>query len=373
MTSPLVLILVDGLRYADHPTPGKLMPQLGFRDVEASIFTGVSVAAHQWLTDYVFSEQSPFEAVCRIPGIDLLWHSLTPRHRRYLNFLLYRISSSLNHRILPRSSLIPPRFLRHVAPAFSSRPDESGAFGDTESLFDVLRQMGKAWLFAAPPRISPWGATDCRVEAFVFRSFAKGLRDFYFIKLGDLDKVSHRFGPSSTQAAHCRAVTARRIANVLGEMQSRAPGLRIVIFSDHGFLPVSRCIRPPQWLDEVAGQGGIRYFIDSTMVRIKYAGGAETPRLPPAPPDMVPLSETDRESFGLAWGSPQLGNHAWLAPPGAVFWPDFFCAAPPAGMHGYLPHPECACPLEIRGFARMPSVTTHAELGAWLKEVVAEG
>ena len=86
----------------------------------------------------------------------------------------------------------------------------------------------------------------------------------------------------------------------------------------------------------------------------------------------IPLAEETRASLGLDWGSPQLGDCAYLTAPGTVFWPDFFSASPPAGMHGYLPHPACACPLEMHGIPRAPSISTHAELGAWLKLLVQE-
>jgi len=371
--TPLLLILVDGLRHVDHPTRQRLMPELGFRDVEASLFTGTPVSVHQRLTDYVFADHSPFTPLCRLPGLSPVWRHLAPARRRYLNFLVHRGSEIVRGCTLPRASLIPPSQMAHVAPVAQGSADDPGAFGSCESLFDVLRRSGKTWLYAAPPKVSRWGATDSRVESRVLASLSTGVRDLYFVKLGDLDRISHRFGPSSPQAASCRRVIARRINTLLGALEERAGPLRWILLSDHGFLEVSRHVQPPSCLSTLCDQGTIRYFVDSTIIRIRRMTTQGIPvELTSSLEGTVPLTEETRASLGLDWGSPQLGDCAYLAAPGAVFWPDFFSASPPAGMHGYLPHPACACPLEMHGIPRAPSISTHAELGAWLKLLVQE-
>jgi len=348
------------------------MPELGFRDVEASLFTGTRVAAHQRLTDYIFTDHSPFAPLCHLPGLSGLWRRLTPRGRRYLNFFIHRGSEVTRGRTLPRASLIPPSHMPFVAPVATGSADDSGAFGNLESLFDLARRSKKTWLYAAPPRVSRWGSTDGRVEARVFASLSQGLRDLYYVKLGDLDRVSHRFGPSSSEAAACRRVTARRISNLVRLLEGRAGPLRWILFSDHGFLDVARHIAPPPWLEPLHRQGRIRYFVDSTMLRIRVMPGEVPAELTTPFTGAVALDEERRASLGLAWGSPQLGDHVWLAPHGAVFWPDFFSGCPPAGMHGYFPHPDCACPLEVHGIPHVPVISTHAELGLWLKDLLRE-
>ncbi len=372
MSSPLVLFLVDGLRHADHPTPRKLMPELGFRDVEASLFTGTPVAVHHRLTDYVFSDHSPFAPSCLIPGVRALWRLLSPRGRRLLNFLVYRSSELLHCRHLPRTSLIPPELLPSVAPSFLGGADEPDAFAPSLSLFDLLRHAGKTWLYAAPPRVSRWGARDSRVETMVLRSLTKGVRDFYFIKFGDLDRASHRFGPSSTEAASCRRATARRIATLVGEIGSRSTAMRWVVLSDHGFVDVRAHMPPPRALEELRRDGAGSFFVDSTMVRIRYTQGCRVVS-PQLPRGASPLPDEVRRSFGLEWGSPQLGDETWIAAHGVVFWPDFFSPSPPKGMHGYLPHDDCLSPFEAHGFGTVPTLTTHAEVGEWLMEQVREG
>lgn len=373
MTSPLLVILVDGLRHLDHPTAQSLMPELGFRDVEASLFTGTPVAVHGLLTDYVFSARSPFVPLCKMPGVARLWAALRPRQRRLLGFVIHRGSEMIHGARLPRASLIPPRDMAHVAPASTGSADDAGHFGVRESLFDMLRRMGMTWLYAAPPKVSRWGATDRRVEAMVLSALARPPRELYFVKLGDLDKVSHSFGPTSPQAAACRRVTARRVNTIVSAVSSVTRTLRWVLFSDHGFLPVHRHVSPPPWLASLRDEGRLWYFVDSTMIRVKLCGADDARFDIDERGEAMRRAEAARAALGLPWGSPQLGDRAFLAPPGTVFWPDFFCTTPPAGMHGYLPHPECACPFEAHGFSRVPRLATHAELGAWLMETIREG
>ncbi len=352
------------------------MPELGFRNVEASLFTGQPISVHGRWTDYIYSgDHSPFAPVANIPGIDSLWKMAPRKSRRYFNFLIYRMSSLIHGVSLPRSSLIPPRILAHTVPAQPLPPDSQGAYESIESIHDVLRRKHKKWLFLAPPRISFFGSKDTLVEAKFFSSLSKGgLRDFYYVKFGDLDRISHIYGPDSLEAKQCLNRTMRRVKTMVTELSAASSSLRWLLISDHGFLPVTGQIVVPDWLNHCLATGEIiHYFVDSTIFRIwlREAGdpGGLRRRLEEWGKARL-LGEDTRLSLGLQWGSPQLGHIALTSAHGSIFWPDFFSSSPPAGMHGYLPHEDLACPVETHGLPPLPTDLNHTVLGAWLKEIL---
>lgn len=364
MKDALLVVLVDGLRHTDHPTALRLVPEFGFRDVEASLFTGAPLREHGRLTDYVRSSQSPFLPVCRAPGLHWVWGRASPKARRLLAFVLYRVCERLHRVRLPRASLIPPPVLAHVRPVCVGSPDDPHTFAPLVSVFDRLREAGRSWLYAAPPRVSPWGATDERVEALVYRSLRGEPKDFYFVKFGSVDRASHLWGPDSDAARLARRRVFRRIRHIVEAIGSRTR-LRWVLCADHGFTSVSRVIDPNPWLRTWTGDGQV-VFVDSTMVRV---WGADPQRTPPPPQGMHPLEEVKPDLWGLPKGGPVLGEVTFVASPGCVVWPDYFSVRPPAGMHGYLPHPQAAAPLEFHG-VQTPPVETFAQLGAWLAEAL---
>jgi len=375
--SPVALFLIDGLRHKDHQTEAKITPELGFRDVEASLFTGQPVSVHGRWTDYVYGgDCSPFVPVAKIPGIDSLWKMAPRRSRRYLNFLMHRLSTLIHGISLPRSSLIPPGILAHSMPAQPVPPDSQGAYETVESIFDILRRRRKKWLFLAPPRISFFGSKDILVEKKFFSSLSKdGLRDFYYIKLGDLDRISHIHGPDSPEASQCLNRTMRRVKTMVSELSVAGSSLRWLLISDHGFLPVTGQIVVPDWLNHCLATGEIiHYFVDSTILRVWLHDPTDPGGLKNRLEEWGkarPLGEDTRHAIGLEWGSPQLGHIAFTSPHGSVFWPDFFSSSPPAGMHGYLPHEHLSCPVETHGLPPLPTPLSHTALGAWLKEILS--
>ncbi len=371
-----VLFLIDGLRHRDHQTPCRIMPELGFRSVEASLFTGEPLSVHQQWTDYEHTESSPFLPVCRTPGLAAIWDCCPRPARRYMNFLIYRLSSLIHGMVLPRSSMIPPGFLCRSRPTQDRCPDSSRAYGEIESLFDLLRDQGRSWLYLAPPKMGFLGARDEKVESRFYASLSSGVRDFYYIKFGDLDGISHAFGPDSSQARRCIVRTKRRIRAICSALSRRSSHLRWILLSDHGFLPVTSLIPLPTWLPGALAEGTLQhYFVDSTLLRLWLNRPSERDNIIQelhtwGGGDL--LSEETRERLGLAWGSPQLGHIVCVAPHGAIFWPDFFSAKAPVGMHGYQPHPDLVSPIETHGLGPLPSEMDHVFVGRWLKEVLRD-
>lgn len=374
--TPVVVFLVDGLRHRDYPTRQRIMPNAGFRHAEASLFTGEPAARHGIWTDYGYSTTTPFRAVCRAPGLSRLWMLLPRAHRRYLNFLIHRVSEMLSKNSLPRSSLIPPRLLAHALPTQRVAPDSDEAYPGFDSIFTTLRAQRRRWLYLGPPHISYFGARDALVEKRLYAALRRRRYDFYYIKLGDLDSVSHAFGPDSAEARGCRTATLRRIENMRSEIHHAHGNVRWVLLSDHGFVTVKGAIPTPPWLEEsFAARRLLYYFVDSTILRLWLpdpADGDDVRQRMAAVEQVEPLDDRTRKALGLEWGSSQVGHLAFLCRTGMVFWPDFFSVHPPKGMHGYLPTDDLACPVETHGMPTVEGAMDHALLGRLLRQVIGD-
>ena len=367
----LAVFLIDGLRYEDDPTPTRILSTLGFRNVEASLFTGLPLAEHGQWTDYRFSSGGPFRFLRSVPLVQSVWDALPRKHRRYFGFLIFRCAALLGGNIPARSSLIPPRILASTEFTQPLAADHKNAYPGSDSLFDLLRQKGRTWLYLAPPRLGFFGASDLKVERRFYASLKKGVRDFYFIKLGDLDGICHRYGPESPEARLCLRRTWRRFYGMRAALQHAVSRLNWVCLSDHGFMTVDYTITPPQWLWRAFDEGRLRhFFIDSTILRLwldRKEDSAYFETLCRGIPGLSLMSDDQTASLGLKRGSSVSGDFCCVAPPGAVIWPDFFSVSPPKGMHGYAPHPKLDSPISYHGLDQLPETVDHTEVGSWLK------
>ena len=367
----MAVFLIDGLRYDDAPTKTRIRSTLGFRHVEASLFTGCSLADHRQWTDYRYSNTGPFRFLRILPMIKPLWNTC-PRHlRRYLGFLIYRSAAFSGHSVPARSSLIPPRILTSTEFTQPVAADHEDAYPGIESLFDLLRAKERTWLYLAPPRLGFFGASDQKVEHRFYGSLKNGVKDFYFIKLGDLDGISHRYGPDSPEAQSCLRRTWRRFYGMRSALHHAVSRLDWVCLSDHGFVTVDHIITPPEWLWNAFDHGILKYFfIDSTILRLWVHRTGDIPEIENlcrGIPGLHFLNDHTRHALGLDLDSSVLGDICCIAPPGSVIWPDFFSVSPPKGMHGYEPHPELDSPISYRGLEPLPETVDHARVGSWLK------
>jgi len=370
----VIVFLIDGLRYNDAPSRTRIRSTLGFRHVETGLFTGQPLAEHEQWTDYRYSDNSPFRPLRRVPMLQSFWKACPRKYRRYLGFLMYRYAAMSGHPIPARSSLIPPNILVSTAFTQPYAADEIDAYSGYESLFDILRKKGRTWLYLAPPRLGFFGASDMKVERLFYRSLKKGVKDLYFIKLGDLDGICHRYGPDSPEARSCLRITWRRLHGMRSALHLAVSTLDWVCLSDHGFMTVDKTVSPPNWIWKAFDDGKLRhFFIDSTILRLWVRQREDIPHFEKLCREISGLQCMDRvrrEAVGLNPDSPEFGDICCTAPPGSVIWPDFFSAAPPKGMHGYDPNPELDSPISYHGLDPLPETVDHAMVGSWLKKHV---
>jgi hypothetical protein len=250
--------------------------------------------------------------------------------------------------------MIPLDILGEMEFASPHLPWEAGAYGGVPSFFDVLRSHERSFSCIAPPAVSWWRTTDEKVVRALRRTLDREAADFYYVKLVDLDRVSHHHGPDSPAACEELRRTLARVDEVVRLFVDQKKEPRCLVLSDHGFLPVERCIGVAATLEEWRRRcGGFLYFLDSTMVRCWFESEQARERVSrflDGVEGLVRLDEDAKRLHGLITLSDSYGDAIYVAQHGYVVWPDFFWRKPPLGMHGYLPHPRLAPGLKAHGW-----------------------
>jgi hypothetical protein len=154
--------------------------------------------------------------------------------------------------------------------------------------------------------------------------------DAVFAAFPDLDRTLHRFGfgPESEM----KMGFYRDLIEQLGERAER-----IVVCSDHGMSDVSSSIDVFGRLDRLGRRSSMRWFIDSTIVRVWNPTDSQLDEMLRLFGQHALRVLDDDERLALGVSSRQFGDLIALAPIGSVFSPNFYGRSRSKGMHGYWP------------------------------------
>ena len=244
---------------------GTLIPPFGF-EPDAAYFSGIEPAQVGGGVAYAFSPQtSPFRFAALIPA----WFDRLPGPiRRLVRYVTKRIAMTTARTSRLSSSYprmrIPFRFMSLFDFAEPLLPTDPG-FAESLTIFDYLRAKELPFLFYGAP------VSDVRVKSVVsaVRRVRNTTPQFTFLHIGDLDWVGHRFGPETPETE----AVARRVdgsLRVIVEMLARQLSpLRLLVFGDHGMVPVTGLVDLTDTLRRLPGRPLIdhAYFIDSTFAR----------------------------------------------------------------------------------------------------------
>jgi hypothetical protein len=215
------------------------------------------------------------------------------------------------------------------------------------SLFHDLDDANQPWFECSWPGTNLLADTSDRgiVQAALDRAGPHAR--FGLVHLQALDACGHIFGPGAPETRDCISATDGLVEILVESLRQRFDAVDVVIFGDHGMVPVTRGIDVAARLAAAPLRAGVdfTYFIDSTMVRVwLHTGPAKRiiPALLSAIPGAHLLDDDDLRRFHAAGCDPRNGELFLLADPGVVFCPNFFQTgdAFPRGMHGY--DPDCA-------------------------------
>jgi hypothetical protein len=175
----------------------------------------------------------------------------------------------------------------------------------------------------------------------------------FFLYIGELDAMGHKFGPSSLEFASTLKAVDQSLSEFIARLQSKGQ-VELVIIGDHGMSDVTGSV---DFISEVTREAkrlgitnmsDITIFCDSTVGRIwlrddhmknaLHAALSKNERLREF--GMV-FGEQDYEKFSVPRNPERHGQILWFANSGVVVSPDYFYGEfCPKGMHGYLPVSE---------------------------------
>ena len=261
----------------------------------------------------------------------LRWLGLLPRlvHerafvRRAAAKLIARHAGSTGYLDLYR---IPPRELGWLDVAEREDLFAASEIGGATSFLHRAREAGVS------VDVTPWQLPEeARFAAAVARA-RTAPATLTFAYATELDGVMHGAGPSSRRAEEAGRRVSERIAE-LRDVLARGADLTTVVVGDHGMAEVGRTVDPRP---VVRGIPGLRYFVDSTFLRLWGAPRALRAVAARFEGEGVPGRFLDADALTLrdapVDGAPY-GEAMVVLDEGAVFAPSFVGGVP-RGMHGY--------------------------------------
>jgi hypothetical protein len=206
-------------------------------------------------------------------------------------------------------------------------------------LLRILSAQGIPWLHLGYPVIDQ--RTSFLTEAALSRM--RGPHRMVFLHYAELDWVGHEHGPLGDRADSTLAAIDRSLEKVWRHAASLWPCARLLVFGDHGMVPVRGEVDVLRALRELPLRHGRDYavFLDSTVARFWFL----TPRARPLIVDLLAalpggrwLTPADMDDLHLRGTRRENGEAFWLLDEGLVIMPSYFQReARPAGMHGYHP------------------------------------
>lgn len=211
------------------------------------------------------------------------------------------------------------------------------------TLFDYLKDNNLSylvynWPYVATDRWSKLtfmtGSNDGAKTKEFLKLIQNNHADIYTIHLCDLDKCGHSYGPDSVELKRAIVLQDRLIEDIVSQFSIEKDN--IVIWSDHGMLPVSHNFDITSILPDI---DGYYYFLDSTIARFWFFD-EETKhdiisRLKTLSHGHI-LSKKEKVEHGIDFVDNRYGDEIFLVNPGVLIYPNFFQSSNPVkGMHGY--------------------------------------
>jgi hypothetical protein len=229
------------------------------------------------------------------------------------------------------------------------------------SIFHELEDRGERYFCCAWPDTNL--LEDHRDEALARRTIDRSSADdrLVFLHLQELDALGHAYGPESSELLTAIRRADEYVRDVVTALRSRVDRLDVILFSDHGMVPVTGTVDVWSAVTSTGCVPGrdVVFFLDSTMARFWFptdvARGA-IERVLAALPGNV-LDARERRRLDIDGCDPRNGELFFLASPGHVIIPNFFQANADhtRGMHGCEPD----CP-DNMGIVLVSDVDTDA-------------
>lgn len=309
---------------------GYLKQVIGYNSIFTSFMTGLYPVSHGQFVAYCSGEQRP--KIGRDKILKFTPNFIAPYYfnlRRYFQgndfsipFIPYRYSKSFN---VAQDKFYHHQNLYSVKTLLNILDDNKLKFVFYNWPF-VYENKGKTKL-----HFSLSNSDSTRVKKFNYLIKEKDF-DVHFLHLWDLDKYGHQFGPNSPQIVEKIKKEDELVKEVLKNFSWEKDN--IIIWSDHGMLPVIRTINI---ISNLPISSRYRFFLDSTMARFWFEDSQIKNRIL----DILNssfghlLSEEEKVKFRINFFDNKFGDEIFLVNPGTLILPNFFQQKNLKGMHGY--------------------------------------
>ncbi len=176
--------------------------------------------------------------------------------------------------------------------------------------------------------------------------------DMLMVCLPELDEEGHHLGPMTDAFGVVFAEFARKLDNLLADLEQRWPGSGVFLFSDHGMTPVNGAFDFWTYLEEHGFKLGSDYlaFLNSTIASIWFDdkspdGQTKAEKIIDAlnaSGQGRVLSLEEHDEYHVNFPDNRYGERFFVVNEELEIIPNFISAAwkPHLGMHGY--DPRCA-------------------------------
>jgi len=212
-------------------------------------------------------------------------------------------------------------------------------FCASKSIFDLLREQNKKWLFHCNPDFK------VSLEAVIQRVKTDLLPpiEFSFFLIGDLDRIGHRYGPESKELKEELMKIDIGLNTILNFAKERFDEVNFMVIGDHGMVQVNETLDVQNIISRLPNDvlKNCHYFLDSTMARfwfttekakeavVSILNGIECGHM---------ISQEEKDRYHLNYKHNKFGDLIFIVNPGVLIHPSFYGTRTPVkGMHGYLP------------------------------------
>lgn len=278
----------------------------------------------------------------------------------FKSYLIFRIRKRLTSRIMKR---VWPQY---AVPTFNIPLSIYGQFGLSEdavdqslpsafgvpSIVDQRALRGESVNFQAFTSLGDDSTllNDQDRMTFVENNLHTSKDAVFFLYIGELDAMGHKYGPSSSEFADILKSVDQSLSDFIERLRAKG-AIELVIIGDHGMSDVTASV---DFISEVkkeakllglTNKSDITIFCDSTVGRVWVKDDKKRSDLHDSLIKNEHLKsfgtvfeDQDYEKFSVPKNLERHGQVLWFANNGVVVSPDYFYGEfPPKGMHGYLP------------------------------------
>ncbi len=321
-------------------TAHRLSTILAFDGIAPTAYTGVYPDSHSIWTQFVRDEHGQFNwlkpfmpvatAIDRLLGVS----QTSKKIFRHSLLTLSRMNGQLNG--YPSIGQIPLNLLTRFGVATQENFLTADSINYYPTFLTILRRNGLGVQIIDHPQI---GSDKNVVEAALD---VKHPSDVTFLRLWDLDSITHKNGVNSREALSAVRENDENVKRIVEHFQKITnDAVNVFIFADHGMVNVKGSVDLVRPLEEIGLRLGIDYlaFLDSTIARF-WGVDDVIYRIKTTLQELDSgriLNAEDLLKLHIP-SADQYGKLLFLANPGVLIRPNFYQGhGSIAAMHGYDP------------------------------------